>query len=136
MLKTGLSAGLSTGLSLAVALALTACSKPEQPIPLKPKPQAEAPAAPAAATPTPAPAVAKAEEPKDPNKELAQRVRRALEGTAKVQGAAIDVTAADGKVTLWGTAASADERSRAAQAAAKVDGVKSVENKIAVVKGS
>ena len=134
MLKTGVSS-----VSLAVALALTACSKPEEPIPLKPKPQAETPASPAAATPTPtpAPAVAKAEEPKaDPNKELAQKVKRALEGAAKVQGAAIDVTAADGKVTLWGTAASADERTRAAQAAAKVDGVKSVENKIAVVKGS
>jgi hyperosmotically inducible periplasmic protein len=134
MLKTGLSAGLA----VAVALALTACSKPEEPIPLKPKPkaEAEAPAPIAAATPTPS-VPAKAEDSKaDPNKDLAQKVKRALEGAAKVQGAAIDVTAADGKVTLWGTAASADERTRAAQAAAKVDGVKSVENKIAVVKGS
>jgi hypothetical protein len=127
---------IKTGLLLAVVLTLTACSKPEEPIPLKPKPQAEAPAPVAAATPTPS-LPAKAEEPKaDPNKDLAQKVKRALEGAAKVQGAAIDVTAADGKVTLWGTAASADERTRAAQAAAKVDGVKSVENKIAVVKGS
>ena len=47
-----------------------------------------------------------------------------------------DVTAADGKVTLWGTAGSAGERSRAAQVAGKVEGVKSVENKIAVVRGS
>jgi len=30
--------------------------------------------------------------------------KRALEGEAKIQAAAIDVTAADGKVTLWGTA--------------------------------
>ncbi len=129
---------IKTGLLLAVTLALTACSKPEEPIPLKPKPkaEAEAPAPVAAATPTPS-LPAKAEEPKaDPNKDLAQKVKRALEGAAKVQGAAIDVTAADGKVTLWGTAASASERTRAAQAAAKVDGVKSVENKIAVVKGS
>ena len=45
-------------------------------------------------------------------------------------------TASDGKVTLWGTAATAAERNRAARAAGKVDGVKAVENKIAVVKGS
>ena len=129
---------LKTGLSVVVVLALAACSKPEEPIPLKPKPkaEAEAPAPVAAATPTPS-LPAKAEEPKaDPNKELAQRVKRALEGEAKVQAAAIDVTAADGKVTLWGTTATSGERSRAAQAAAKVEGVKSVDNKIAVVKGS
>ena len=124
--------------ALAAAGLIAGCSETEQPIPLKPKPkaEAEAPAPVAAATPTPS-LPAKVDEPKaDPNKDLAQKVKRALEGTAKVQGAAIDVTAADGKVTLWGTAASADERTLAAQAAAKVEGVKSVENKIAVVKGS
>jgi osmotically-inducible protein OsmY len=79
----------------------------------------------------------KAEEPKpDPNKELAARVKRALEGEAKIQAAAIDVTAVDGKVTLWGTAATDAERNRAARVAAKIEGVTSVENKLAVVKGS
>ena len=72
----------------------------------------------------------------DPNKELAERVKRALEGEAKIQAAGIDVTATDGAVTLWGTAATAAERDRAARAAGKVDGVKAVQNKIAVVKGS
>jgi hyperosmotically inducible protein len=93
------------------------------------------------ATPAPEPAkpveAAKPEAPSpDPNAELAQRVKQALEGEAKIQAAAIDVTAAEGKVTLWGTASSAGERSRAADVAGKVQGVKSVENKIAVVRGS
>lgn len=116
-------------------LALAACSEPAPPPPVA-KPSTE--------TPKPPPVEAKAPEapqasqtPKpDPNAELAARVKQALEGEAKVQAAAIDVTAADGKVTLWGTAGSAGERSRAAQVAGKVEGVKSVENKIAVVRGS
>jgi len=126
------------------ALSLTACSdepapKPA-PQPAAPKPAAGAPPAPAAA-PAPAPVAKAPEAPKpeprvDPNKELAERVKKALEGVAKIQAAGIDVTAADGTVTLWGTAATAAERDRAARAAAKVDGVKTVQNKIAVVKGS
>ena len=63
-------------------------------------------------------------------------MKRALEGEAKIQAAGIDVTAADGKVTLWGTAATAAERKRAESVAAKVDGVQSVDNQIKVVKGS
>jgi len=96
------------------------------------EPQVEAKAA--VASPAEAP---KVEAPKpDPNKALAQRVKRALEGEAKVEAAGIDVTAKDGAVTLWGTAATDAERRRAAQIAAKVEGVKSVDNRIAVVKGS
>lgn len=84
-----------------------------------------------------APEAPKAEAPKpDPNKALAQRVKRALEDEAKIQAAGIDVTASDGAVTLWGTAASVTERRRAAQVAAKVEGVKSVDNRLAVVAGS
>jgi hyperosmotically inducible protein len=106
-------------------LALAACSEPEPP---PPPPAPPAPPAVEAKVPEP---------PKpDANAELAQRVKQALEGEAKVQAAAIDVTAADGKVTLWGTASTANERSRAAQVAGKVEGVNAVENKIAVVRGS
>jgi hyperosmotically inducible protein len=118
----------------AVLLALAACSD-------DPAPPPPAPAAPPAPVAQPAPPAEKksveAAAPKpDPNAELAARVKRALEGEAKVQAAAIDVTAADGKVTLWGTTPTAGERSRAAQVAGQVEGVKSVENKIAVVRGS
>ncbi|HXI36044.1 MAG TPA: BON domain-containing protein [Burkholderiales bacterium] len=119
------------------ACALIACSEEAPPKPA-PKPAAEAPAAPITAPPPPPPApAAKAEPPApDPNKELADRVKRALEGEAKIQAAGIDVTAKDGTVTLWGTTTTAAEKNRAAQAARKVDGVKVVENKLAVVKGS
>ena len=131
MTKTGLAV-------ITLACLAWACSKTEDPIPLKPKPKAEASSiTPAPTAATPAPALAKAEEPKpDPNKELAQRVKRALEGNPKIPAGGIDVTAADGKVTLWGTTASAGERTLAVQTAAKVEGVKSVDNQLKVVKGS
>src|SRR3954468_159189 len=120
-----------------VALSFTACS--DDAPPPKPKTAAEATApaaAPPAATPPPAP-VAKVPEPApDPNKELAARVKRALEGEAKIQAAGIDVTASDGKVTLWGTATTNAERTRAGNAARKVEGVTAVDNQLKVVKGS
>jgi hypothetical protein len=124
-------------LAVFCAFALVACGD-ETP---KPAAKPAAPPAPAAAVappaPPPAPITQAPVAPKpDPNKELAERVKRALEGEAKIQAAGIDVTANDGKVTLWGTTTTANERNRAARAAGKVDGVKGVENKIAVVKGS
>ena len=122
-------------LAVILVLGVAACSEPPPPPAAKkaepvPAPQAKAPEAPKPVAPP-------VEEPKpDPNKELAQKVKRALEQDAKIQAAAIDVTAKDGTVTLWGTAATAGERNRAAAAAAKVQGVTKVENKIAIVKGS
>jgi hyperosmotically inducible periplasmic protein len=115
----------------AAVIALAACSEPPPP----PAPVAAPSVEPA--KPEPKEQVKAPEAPKpDPNAELATRVKRALEGEAKVQAAAIDVTAADGKVTLWGTAASAGERSRAGQVAGKVEGVKAVDNQLKVVRGS
>jgi hypothetical protein len=122
-------------LASAVILALAACG--DSSAPAKPANQPPSPAPLAKAPETKAPEAKAPEAPKpDPNKELAQRVKQALEGDGKVQAAAIDVTARDGRVSLWGTAATADERSRAAQIAAKVDGVASVDNQLKVVKGS
>jgi len=112
-------------------LSLAACGDaPPPPAPKVEKKQAEAL--------RPKPVEAKAPEaPKpDPNKALAQRVKKALEDDSRIPGAGIDVTANDGVVTLWGTTASADQRLRAAKAAAAVEGVKSVDNKLTVVKGS
>ena len=119
-------------LALGLALVTIACSEPPPP----PKPQAKAPE-PIPVPVTPKPEV-KPEPPKpDPNKELAAKVKQALEAPdAKLPSGAIDVTAADGKVSLWGAVATAGQRSRAAQIATKVDGVKSVDNQIKVVKGS
>jgi len=123
--------------SAALILLLAACgdsAPPPKPAgqPASPPPQVQAPAPQAKA-----PEVKPPEAPKpDPNKELAQRVKQALEGDGKVQAAGIDVTAKEGRVSLWGTAATAGERNRAGQIASKVDGVASVDNQIKVVKGS
>lgn len=125
---------MKTIFASALILTLAACGDsappPKPAAPAAPPPQAEAPAPKAPETKAP-------EAPKpDPNKELARRVKQALESDGKIQGAGIDVTAADGKVTLWGTTATPGERSRAGQVAAKVDGVSAVDNQLKVVKGS
>src|SRR5882672_10511287 len=118
-------------LVLAAAVAV-ACSEPPPP----PKPVAKAPA-PTPPPPPPKPEV-KPEPPKpDPNKELAALVKRTLEMPEnKLPSGAIDVTAADGRVSLWGAVATGAQRTRAAQVASKVEGVKGVDNQLKVVKGS
>jgi len=117
-------------------LGLVACDEAPKPAA---KPAAPPPPPQAAATPAPVapkPEVKPEASKPDPNKELAARVKRALEGEAKIQAAGIDVTAADGKVTLWGTTTTAAERRRAEAAAKKVEGVSAVDNQLKVVKGS
>jgi hypothetical protein len=119
-------------------LALAACG--DRPaVAVKPVSQPPAAAAPTAVpVPPPVaapPAAARASE-TDPNKELAGRVKHALEDEAKIQAAGIDVSASGGTVTLWGTTSSDDERIRASRAAYRVRGVTTVDNKLAVVKGS
>ncbi len=74
--------------------------------------------------------------PDDENQALAERVKRALEEDSPMEAAAIDVTAKAGTVTLWGTAASDDERVRATRVAARIRGVKWVDNKLAIASGS
>src|SRR5437879_13422344 len=127
---------MKTLIAAVLVLGPAACG--EQPAP-KPAPAPSPQPVPQPITPAPAPAPqAKAPEaPKpDPNQELAARVKKALEGAAKIQAAGIDVTAADGRVSLWGTAATAAERKRAESVAPRADGVRSVDNQIKVVKGS
>ena len=116
--------------------ALAACGD-QTPPPAAKKAESAAPPAPVATAPAAPKPEPKVEEPKpDPNKELADRVKRALESEAKIQAAGIDVTAKEGRITLWGTAATAAERRRAEAAAKKVEGVSGVDNQIKVVKGS
>lgn len=122
-------------LATALILGLAACGETPPP----PKPAAPPASPPQAAAPAPKAPEAKAPEtPKpDPNKELARRVKQALEGDGKIKAEQIDVTAADGgRVSLWGTAATARERTRAGDIAKKVEGVASVDNQIKIVKGS
>src|SRR2546427_4837447 len=121
---------------IAAVLLLGAAACGDSPAP-KPAPAPAPQALPQPITPAPAPQAKAPEAPKpDPNQELAARVKKALEGAAKIQAAGIDVTAADGRVSLWGTAATAAERKRAESVASRVDGVRSVDNQIKVVKGS
>ena len=117
--------------------ALAACGE-SSPTPPPLKPIAPPPVASPGTAPAPAPEAKAPEKPQppDPNRELAAKVKRALEDEAKIQAAGIDVTAKEGVVTLWGTTTSDAERSRAGRVAAKVEGVKSVDNKLAVVRGS
>lgn len=120
-------------LAALIVLGIAACSEEAPPKPA-PTPITKAPEA---APPAPPKPEVKPEPPKpDPNKELAARVKRALEGEAKIQAAAIDVTASDGRVTLWGTTTTDAERRRAENVAKKVEGVSGVDNQLKVVKGS
>jgi hypothetical protein len=130
---------MKPALLLAAAAAIAACA-PEAPRPAANRPAAKAEpvvVASVAVTPSVAPAAAPGPEPKaDPNKELARRVMRALEDEGKIHAAAIDVTARSGVVTLWGTAATQDEKQRASRIAYRVIGVTTVENKLAIASGS
>lgn len=119
------------------AFGLAACDSPKPPeVALKPVTIATPPA------PAPKPvAIASAQPPKaDAGKtadtELADRVKAALAAEPGLGSFTMDVTASDGVVSLFGTAPNRATRDRAAAAAAKVEGVRSVKNNLAIVAGS
>ena len=133
----------------ALALALAACGDEPAPpksegIPVKPEalstatPPADPYQPPGANVAATQPATSPKSEPPptDPDKALAAKVKSALEAEPRVNGQGIDVTAADGVVSLWGTVADAAERRKAESVAATQPGVKSVTNKLVIVKGS
>jgi hypothetical protein len=116
-----------------LALSLAACGREEPPIVAKPVP----------VLPQEPPPMAKPlpEKPAEPpevlaDKALAGKVKSALLAERGLNAHGIDVVARNGVVTLYGTAETAGRRETAARVAAKVSGVKSVENKLAVVAGS
>ena len=116
------------------AFALAACDsaeppKPAAPEPVKPMVQSAAPAS------TPAPAPPSAPEP-SADERLLERVKNALRDTRKVDAQGVGVTVADGVVSLFGTAPSDAERRGIEKFVAAIDGVKSVVNKLVVVRGS
>jgi hypothetical protein len=122
-------------LASAALLGLAACSVAEPPTPAAapepPTPVVQAP--PPAATPPPVPAAAP-----QPSAEelLAERVRRALRDTRKVEGQGVGVRVAGGTVTLYGTAPTADERRRIEEFVAGLEGVQAVVSKLVIVRGS
>jgi len=70
------------------------------------------------------------------DKELAGRVKAALAAEKTLNAHRIDVVASSGAVTLFGTTETRVGRVVAGKIAAGVAGVKTVENKLAVVAGS
>ena len=110
-------------LAVALILGLAACGDEPSLAPLA-----------QAAAPKPM-AVAAVLEPEkvDADKELAQRVMRAID-EERIHG--IDAVAVEGVVTLWGTTPTKRARARAAEIAAGVDGVRAVDNRVQVVVGS
>lgn len=119
----------------AVMLALTLAACERQP------PQGVAKALPPALPAEPPPLVVAPQKPAEPpqavaDKELAFRVKAALLAERNLNAHGIDIVAKNGVVTLYGTADTKMRRDVAGNVAATVAGVKSVENKIAVVAGS
>lgn len=72
----------------------------------------------------------------DENKVLAAKVKSALGADPALKMLAIDAGAADGVVTLYGTADNKKNRDKAARVAGGVPGVKSVKNELVIVAGS
>ena len=98
------------------------------PVPTLPAPQDAAKAEPAKPSAEAARAAA--------DKELAGRVKAALGAERNLNAHGIDVVASNGAVTLFGTAETRMKRDIAGKVAAGVEGVRSVENKLAIVAGS
>jgi hypothetical protein len=121
----------NASLAVLIATALAACSETEPPKPAAaPEPVALAPAP----APTPPPATAAPQLSAD--EQLAERVKKALRDTRKVDGQGVGVRVAGGAVTLYGTASSADERRKIEAFVAALDGVQSVVSKLVIVRGS
>jgi hypothetical protein len=117
-------------LAVLCAFGIAACDAPEPPGPAT----APAPPKPVALAPQPAPQPAAPVPSAD--ELLRARVAQALRDTREVDGQGVDVTVAGGAVSLFGTVPAEAERRRVAQFVARIEGVKSVVNKLVVVRGS
>jgi len=118
-----------------VALSLYGCG--DKPAP-KPAAKTAPPAAPAPepkAAPVPEKPAAGSSQ-ADADRALAAAVKSALAAAPDINAHRIDVIAKNGAVTLFGTAETKAQREAAGKLSAAVPGVKSVENKLAVVAGS
>ncbi|HEY6240814.1 MAG TPA: BON domain-containing protein [Burkholderiales bacterium] len=72
----------------------------------------------------------------DEDKLLVGRIKSALGADPALKLLAIDATASEGVVTLYGTADTRARREKAAQVVSSVPGVKSVKNELVIVAGS
>lgn len=71
-----------------------------------------------------------------PDAVLEARVKAALSADSDLRSILVDVKSADGVVTLYGTADTPAKSHRAAMVALSVDGVRSVQNAMVIVRGS
>lgn len=127
--------GRSTYAALAGLLAVTLAACEEKPPPATVAPPVTQ-SAPLPET-QPAPQQKPAEPPQAAaDRELAAKVKSALLAERSLNANGIDVVVKDGTVTLFGTAETRMRQALAGKVAAGVEGVKSVENKLAVVAGS
>jgi hyperosmotically inducible periplasmic protein len=131
-----------TGVAAAAALVVTlaACGKePSSPPPPKVSTPAITPAtqpAAAAQTSVVTPEAKKSAPSSDRDAALARRVKEALLGKPALKAHGIDITARGGVVTLFGTADSLANRNLAGETASGVEGVTSVDNRLAIASGS
>jgi len=124
----------STLLLAPLALALAACDKPQTVADVPPPPAAPAPVV-VAAPPPAAPAVPAAPQP-SPSAQLAAKVKSALRGAQSLDAQGVDVTVADGVVTLHGTVPAAEESKKISLFVSQIGGVRSVVNNLVVIRGS
>ena len=126
----------ASGMVMAGLLALAACDG-KSPPPPAPKVVVTTPTLPE----EPPPLVVAPPKPAEPpqasaDKELAGKVKTALLAERSLNAHGIDVVAKSGVITLYGTAETPARRDTAGKVAGNVAGVKSVDNKLAVVAGS
>lgn len=117
--------------AIPLAFALAACEKPQPNVAVPPLPPA----------PTQPPVAAKPVEPPpapqpSPGAQLAAKVKSALRNARDLDAQGVDVTVADGVVTLHGTVPETEERRKIAGFVSRMDGVRSVVNNLVVIRGS
>ena len=128
---------LLTAASCALALVLAACGDRGAPsaktAEVTPPQTTPAPqAAPTAAAPANTAETAKP----DPDAQLAAKVKSAFANDPDLKMLPIDIRAANGAVTLYGTADNARLRDKAVRMASGIEGVRSVSDNVKIVKGS
>ncbi len=121
-------------IALLAALGVAACDQPQSGTAVAPVPVAIKPLPEQAPAPQPVPA---AVEPKpSADEQLTARVKSALRDTRKVDGQGVGIKVAEGVVTLYGTAPAGDESRKIAAFVGGIEGVRSVVNKLVIVRGS
>lgn len=119
---------------LASAFFLAACDKPQELVGSQAPGQSPEPLA--AAKPDPGPESAAPKLQPSASEQLAAQIKSKLRDARDLEAQGVDVTVADGVVTLHGTTPAPEEAHKIATYVAQLDGVRSVVNNLIVVRGS